>query len=126
MKPMTKWAYSIPNVEKVQELVRKAFRVALTEPQGPTHIEASSEILLEQTTVEAIAPDNYRHSVLPTCDAAQLDAVFALLKKSKQPVFVVGRGLISENATAAMAARHSSTSKRLPGTSNARDGSSSR
>lgn len=104
MKPLTKWAYSIPNVEKVQELVRKAFRVALTEPQGPTHIEASSEILLEQTAVEAIAPDHYRNSVLPTCDAAQLDAVFELLKKSKQPVFVVGRGLINENATAAMAA----------------------
>jgi acetolactate synthase-1/2/3 large subunit len=104
MKPLTKWACSIPNVGKVQELVRKAFRVALTEPQGPTHIEASSEILLEQTAVEAIAPEKYRNRVLPTCDAAQLDEVFALLQKSKQPVFVVGRGLISENATAAMAA----------------------
>ena len=42
--------------------------------------------------------------MLPTCDAAQLDAVFALLQKSKQPVFVVGRGLINEDVTAAMAA----------------------
>src|SRR5512147_2675213 len=31
MRPITKWAYSIPYVEKVQEAVRKAFRVALTE-----------------------------------------------------------------------------------------------
>ena len=30
MRPITKWAYSIPNVQKVQESVRKAFRVALT------------------------------------------------------------------------------------------------
>ncbi len=104
MKPLTKWAYSIPNVGKVQELVRKAFRVALTEPQGPTHIEASSEILLEQTAVEATAPAAYRNQVLPTCNAAQLDEVFALLKAAKQPVFVVGRGLISENAVPAMAA----------------------
>src|SRR5512145_1785330 len=28
MRPITKWAYSIPNVRKVQESVRKAFRVA--------------------------------------------------------------------------------------------------
>lgn len=28
MHPITKWAYSIPHVNKVQEAVRKAFRVA--------------------------------------------------------------------------------------------------
>jgi thiamine pyrophosphate-dependent acetolactate synthase large subunit-like protein len=104
MRPLTKWAYSIPNVQKVQECVRKAFRVALTEPQGPTHIEASSEILLEQTSVETTAPAAYRASVLPSCDSAQLDEVFALLKAAERPVFVVGRGLINEKATAAMAA----------------------
>src|SRR6476620_3758809 len=82
MRPITKWAYSIPNVEKVQECVRKAFRVALTEPQGPTHIEAASEILLEETKTEAIAPPAYRNTVLPSCDSGQLDAVFALLARA--------------------------------------------
>ena len=103
MRPITKWAHSIPHVNKVQESVRKAFRVALTEPQGPTHIEASSEILLEQTPTEAIAPAAYRNTVLPTCSSAQLDAVFELLARAERPVFVVGRGVISESATSAMA-----------------------
>ncbi len=104
MRPITKWAYSIPNVQKVQELVRKAFRVALTEPQGPTHIEAASEILLEKTAAEAIAPAAYRNTVLPTCDEAQLDQAFALLAQAKRPVFVVGRGVLRESATQALAA----------------------
>ena len=103
MRPLTKWAYSIPNVDKVQESVRRAFRVALTEPQGPTHIEAASEVLLEQTAVEAIAPAAYRNIVLPSCSGEQLDQVYALLAKAERPVFVVGRGVISEKATAAMA-----------------------
>ena len=103
MRPITKWAYSIPNVQKVQESVRKAFRVALTEPQGPTHIEAASEILLEQTAAEAIAPAAYRNTVLPSCDSAQLDQAFALLAGAKRPVFVVGRGVLREEATQAMA-----------------------
>ena len=103
MRPITKWAYSIPNVEKVQECVRRAFRVALTEPQGPTHIEAASEVLLEQTAVEAIAPEAYRNTQLPSCSSEQLDQVHALLAAAERPVFVVGRGLISEKATAAMA-----------------------
>jgi len=104
MRPITKWAHSIPNVQKVQESVRKAFRVALTEPQGPTHIEAASEILLEQTATEAVAPAAYRNTVLPSCSSAQLDQAFALLAGAERPVFVVGRGVISEAATDAMAA----------------------
>ena len=104
MRPITKWAYSIPNVDKVQESVRRAFRVALTEPQGPTHIEAASEVLLEQTTIEATEPNAYRNTVLPSCSSEQLDQVCALLKGAERPVFVVGRGVISERATAAMAA----------------------
>jgi thiamine pyrophosphate-dependent acetolactate synthase large subunit-like protein len=103
MRPITKWAYSIPNVRKVQESVRKAFRVALTEPQGPAHIEASSEILLEHAAVEPIEPVAYRNTVLPSCDSAQLDQAFALLARAERPVFVVGRGVLSEAATGAMA-----------------------
>jgi acetolactate synthase-1/2/3 large subunit len=104
MRPITKWAYSIPNVRKVQESVRKAFRVALTEPQGPAHIEASSEILLEHTTAEPIEPAAYRNTVLPACDSAQLDQAFALLARAERPVFVVGRGVLNEAASGAMAA----------------------
>jgi acetolactate synthase I/II/III large subunit len=103
MRPITKWAYSIPNVRKVQESVRKAFRVALTEPQGPTHIEASSEILLEHTAPEPVDPAAYRSTVLPTCDSAQLDQAFNLLAHAERPVFVVGRGVLNEAATAPMA-----------------------
>jgi len=103
MRPITKWAYSIPTVEKVQECVRRAFRVALTEPQGPTHIEASSEILLEKTAPEATAPAAYRNTRLPVCDPAQLDEVASLLATAERPVFVVGRGVLKEGQTGAMA-----------------------
>ena len=104
MRPITKWAYSIPNARKVQESVRKAFRVALAEPQGPAHIEASSEVLLEEVTPEPIAPAAYRNTVPSVCDSAQLDKAFALLAGAERPVFVVGRGVLNEGATQAMAA----------------------
>jgi thiamine pyrophosphate-dependent acetolactate synthase large subunit-like protein len=75
----------------------------LTEPQGPTHIDAASEILLEHTRPEPIEPARYRNTTLPSCDAGQLDEVLALLSRAERPVFLVGRGLISEAATDAMA-----------------------
>jgi len=104
MRPITKWAYSIPNARKVQESVRKAFRVALAEPQGPAHIEASSEILLEPVAPEPIEPAAYRNTVPPVCDGAQLDDAFALLARAERPLFVVGRGVLNEGLTGAMAA----------------------
>jgi len=103
MRPLTKWAHTIPAGDKVQEYVRKAFRVALTEPQGPTHIDASSEILLQRVKPEPIEPRAYRNTLLPSCSGEQLDEVFKLLAGAQRPVFVVGRGVISEGATQAVA-----------------------
>jgi thiamine pyrophosphate-dependent acetolactate synthase large subunit-like protein len=103
MRPITKWAQTIPTPEKTQEFVRKAFRIALTEPQGPTHIDAASEILLEPVKPEPTDPARYRNTSLAVCDPAQLDQVAELLSKAERPVFLVGRGLINESATDAMA-----------------------
>ncbi len=102
MRPITKWAYSIPYVDKVQEAVRKAFRVALTEPQGPAHIEAASEVLLQQIAPEPTAPAAYRHSVPAVCDPAQVDAAWDMIAKAERPLFVIGRGVMKERAVAAM------------------------
>jgi len=102
MRPITKWAYSIPYSEKIQEAVRKAFRVALTEPQGPTHIEAASEVLLQPVTSETTAPAAYRSTVPAVCDPAQVDAAWDLIAKAQRPLFVIGRGVMKEKAVAAM------------------------
>ena len=103
MRPITKWAHTITTADKVQEMVRKAFRVALTEPQGPTHIDAASEVLLERVKAEPIEPARYRNTVLPSCSPQQLDEVAELLSRAERPVVLVGRGLINESATNAMA-----------------------
>jgi thiamine pyrophosphate-dependent acetolactate synthase large subunit-like protein len=104
MRPITKWAHTISDVNKVQESVRKAFRVALTDPPGPTHIDASSEVLLQQTTVEPIDPAAYRNTGRPSCSPEQLDEVFELLSRAERPVFVVGHGVIREGVSGAIAA----------------------
>ena len=96
MKPITKWAYSIPYPQRIQEMVRKAFRVALTEPQGPVHLEAPNEVMLQSVKPEPIAPAAYRATVQAVCDPAQLDAAWALISKAERPLFVVGRGVMKE------------------------------
>src|SRR5437763_699972 len=82
-RPITKWAYSIPAASKIQEALRRAFRVALADPQGPVHLDASREILLEQCEAEAIAPAAYRSTALAACSAADLDRAAALIAQVK-------------------------------------------
>src|SRR5690349_2043407 len=89
-KPITKWAYSIPAPPKIQEAVRRAFRVALAEPLGPVHLDVSKDILLQQVEPEPIAPSAYRASALPLCDASELDRAAELIAKAKRPVILAG------------------------------------
>lgn len=102
LRPITKWAYSIPSARKLQEAVRKGFRVALMDPFGPVHLDASREIFLAQTEREPIPPAAYRSATLPDCDPACLDEVMALLAEAERPLFVVGAGILREGVTPAM------------------------
>src|SRR6185437_2432894 len=59
---VTNLATGIGAASKIQEALRRAFRVALAEPQGPVHLDASRDILLEHCEPEPIMPAAYRSS----------------------------------------------------------------
>jgi thiamine pyrophosphate-dependent acetolactate synthase large subunit-like protein len=100
--PITKWAYSIPAASKIQEALRRAFRVALAEPLGPVHLDVSKDILLEKTPPEQIAPEAYRPTSQPACAPADLDRAAALVSRAKRPVLVAGGGVIREDGLGAL------------------------
>lgn len=100
--PITKWAYSIPTVSKIQEALRRAFRVALAEPLGPVHLDVSREILLDKTALEPIPPEAYRPSSRPACSPRDLDRAGELVSRAKRPVLVAGGGVIREDALDAL------------------------
>ena len=101
-RPITRWAYSIPSASKLQEAMRKAFRVALAEPLGPVHVEASRDILLQQTESEPIQPAAYRVASLPDCSPASLDRAWALLSEAERPVLLAGTGVARDGARAVL------------------------
>jgi acetolactate synthase-1/2/3 large subunit len=101
-RPITKWAYSIPTAGKVQEAVRRAFRVALTEPVGPVHLDVSKDILLASAPSEPIAPEAYRPTTAPACASADLDRAAELIARAERPLFLVGGGVLRENVLPAM------------------------
>jgi acetolactate synthase I/II/III large subunit len=103
-KPITKWSYSIPAVKKIQESLRRAFRVALCEPFGPVHLDVSKEILLEKCESEPIEPASYRPSSLPDCSSVDLDRAAGLISRAEKPIFLAGGGVLNENCLPALQA----------------------
>jgi thiamine pyrophosphate-dependent acetolactate synthase large subunit-like protein len=103
-RPITKWAYSIPAASKIQEALRRAFRTALAEPQGPVHLDASRDILLEHCESEPIMPAAYRASSLAACAVADLDRAAELVAQAKRPVMLAGGGVLREGALPALRA----------------------
>ena len=97
-RPITKWAYSIPAASKIQEALRRAFRVALAEPLGPVHLDCSRDILLEHCEPEPIAPAAYRPATLPACSSDDLDRAAKLIAQAKRPILVAGGGVLREHA----------------------------
>jgi thiamine pyrophosphate-dependent acetolactate synthase large subunit-like protein len=101
-RPVTKWAWSVPAASKLQEALRRAFRVALAEPPGPVHLDASREVLLEPCEPEALVPAAYRPTTLPACDDGDLDKVAGLVAGAQRPVLLVGGGVLRERALASL------------------------
>jgi thiamine pyrophosphate-dependent acetolactate synthase large subunit-like protein len=101
-KPITKWSYSIPSPSKIQEAMRRAFRVALAEPVGPVHLDVSKDILLQQVEPEPIPPSAYRPSSLPLCSTGELDRAAGLIAQAKRPVLLAGGGVLREKALSAL------------------------
>jgi len=103
-RPITKWAYSVPAATKIQEALRRAFRIALAEPQGPVHLDASRDILLEHCESEPIAPAAYRPTSLAACSAADLDRAASLIGAAKRPILLAGGGVLRERSLGALRA----------------------
>ena len=89
-RPITKWSACIHQPEKVPEMMRKAFRVALTGRRGPVHLAIPSDVSRGILNFETSAPARYRPSREPGCAPEAVDEIFDLLKQSKSPVILAG------------------------------------
>ena len=87
------------SVHKVQEAVRKAFRIAMSDPYGPVHLDASRDILIEQIEEDDWTPSSYRATSRAACAASDLDTCAALIEQAQRPIFLVGGGVLDDGST---------------------------
>ena len=53
-KPITKWNWSIRDVDTIPEVVRRSFKIAIEEKAGATHIELPQDIAKQESEINPV------------------------------------------------------------------------
>ena len=108
-EPVTKFNATVDEVTRIPDLVRQAFRVAVSGKPGPVHLQFrgnEGQIDYEEAEMEPLAEElfarvpPFRPAPAPEHARAALDAIEA----AERPVFVAGGGVRASGAGAALVA----------------------
>lgn len=108
-EPVTKWNATIDAVERIPDMVRQAFRVAVSGAPGPVHLQfAGNEAQLDLQEAEMEPLTEARFARVPPFRPAAVEAdlveALRLLQDAQRPVFVAGGGVRASGAGPALTA----------------------
>jgi benzoylformate decarboxylase len=86
--PVTKWSVQVERADEIAPILRRAFKVATDAPKGPVFVALPIDVMEQETSVEAVFPDQLWRATHP--DPAGVQALAALLLKSQNPAIVAG------------------------------------
>ena len=95
-KPITKWNWSIRNAKNIPEIVRRAFKIALSEKPGATHIELPQDIAKRKSDIPPIIPQKI---YLPKANDTLIKQAASIILQAKRPLIFIGNGCIREDAS---------------------------
>lgn len=105
LSPIVKWAIEIPQIERIPELVREAFRVAAAGRPGPVVVGLPEDILFPEAEAEVL-PSVRQLQPGVSEDAVQQAAM--LLAGAERPLVIAGRevaGVAGHEAVSKLAER---------------------
>ena len=100
---VTKWNATVDAVERIPDMVRQAFRVAVSGAPGPVHLQFrgnEGQIDQEEADMEPLCEPQFAQvpPFRPEPDAASVRAALMLLQEALKPVIVAGGGVRASGA----------------------------
>ncbi len=90
-RPFTKWAYEVRFAEELPVAIQRAFKEALTAPQGPVFLSLPSDVMLDET--DQCLPRLTQFGTASRGDDLELARAAALLAAAESPLIVAGDGV---------------------------------
>ncbi len=101
IKAMSKWSGVALSHLRIQEMLRRAFRISYRGRPGVVHIDAPEDIINGKTEVQRfILPQNYRRIDAIAASEAQIEAAAEMLINAQLPIIHAGSGVIHAGAFA--------------------------
>ncbi len=106
---VTKWNATVDAVDRFPDMVRQAFRAAVSGVPGPVHLQFrgnEGQIDLDEAEMEAHCESQFAAvpPFRPMPDDASVRAAVEILQKAQRPVIVAGGGVRASRAGAALVA----------------------
>ncbi len=89
LTPVTKYTRQIVGADYVPARVREAFRIAVEERPGATHLELPEDIAREETDLPVLPRVNPRR---PVAEHKAIDHAVELIEKARHPLLLIGAG----------------------------------
>jgi thiamine pyrophosphate-dependent acetolactate synthase large subunit-like protein len=100
--PVTKKTWTVTKANRIPEMFREAFRVAMSPRRGPVQINLPRDVLAEQIEMPIMQrPDEYRVMQNPAPTADAISQAAKLLAGAKRPVIITGGGIKNSRGHAA-------------------------
>ena len=95
-RPCTKHNWLVKDVNKISEIIHKAFRIATTGRPGPVLIDIPKDIQFKKgiyQSEEKVEIDSYRPNYKG--DPDQIEKAVEMISQAKKPIFYTGGGVIN-------------------------------
>ena len=107
-RPITKYSATVRQWERLPEMMRAAFRAAMTGRPGPSYLAVPDDVLaieIDADTAPPIFPAaRYRVTDMGAGDPHAIERAAALLAAAKRPYVHAGKGVLWADATAELTA----------------------
>ncbi|MFH2010867.1 MAG: thiamine pyrophosphate-binding protein [bacterium] len=103
IRPMAKWSCSVPSVDRMAEILRRALRMSYTGRPGVVHVDVPEDIMNTPVQPDPTwfrEPAKYRMFAPLTPAPAQVDEAARMLTRAKYPLIHAGSGIIHAGAEA--------------------------
>ena len=105
-QPIVKWSAVVHESRRIPELVRTAFRQALSGRPGPVHLDVPQDVLGDVVEFDEsafdITPDRYRPTGRMQADPALVAEAAKLLAGAQRPLVIAGGGAVRSEAADAL------------------------